>query len=55
MASARLPSSSAMPTCSRMRRPNPTERAGPLVGVVVEMSMRCSSSTVPRTATRSPL
>ena len=53
-ARARLPSSSAMPTCNRMRRPSPTDRAGPSLGRVVEIPMRCSSSTVPRTATRSP-
>ena len=54
MARARLPSSRAMPICRRMRRPRPTERAGPFAGRVVEICMRCNSSTVPRTATRSP-
>ena len=38
-ARARLPSSRAMPTCSRMRRPRPTERAGPFAGRVVEICM----------------
>ena len=38
-----------------MRRASPTDRAGPSFGRVVEIPMRCSSSTVPRTATRSPM